>query len=198
MLCVGAVAVAAISCSDDGESAPTTTQAVVTTTSSPVRSNDGVLVLGVLLPTTGPGATLSGEGMVDAVEQATEQINHAGGVIGSEVKLIKADEGATAASAAIGFDSLITRGVDAIIGPASSIVALSDLDVPVSAGVLTRSPTASAWRLTTTPTTDCSSGRSRVIRCKWLQWPTSGRAPVRPRSRSAIWTIPTAANSPKR
>ena len=89
MLCVGAVAVAAISCSDDDESAPTTTQAVVTTTSPPARSNDGVLVLGVLLPTTGPGATLFGEGMVDAVELATEQINHAGGVIGSEVTLIE-------------------------------------------------------------------------------------------------------------
>ncbi len=67
--------------------------------------------------------------------------------IGSEVKLINADEGATAASAAIGFDSLITGGVDAIIGPASSIVALSDLDAPVSAGVLTCSPTATALAL---------------------------------------------------
>jgi branched-chain amino acid transport system substrate-binding protein len=147
LLCVGAVAVAAISCSDDDETAPTTTQAVVTTTSPPARSNDGVLVLGVLLPTTGPGATLFGEGMVDAVEQATEQINHAGGVNGSELRLVNADEGATAASAAIGFDSLITGGVDAIIGPASSIVALSDLDAPVSAGVLTCSPTASALAL---------------------------------------------------
>ena len=106
---------AAISCSNDGDSAPTTTQVVVTTTSSPARSNDGVLKLGVLLPTTGPGATLFGEGMVDAVQVATEQINHAGGVFGSDVKLIHVDEGATAASAAIGFDSLITGGVDAII-----------------------------------------------------------------------------------
>ena len=138
---------AAISCSDDDDSAPTTTQAVVTTTSSPARANDGVLVLGVLLPTTGPGATLFGEGMVDAVHLATEQINDAGGVIGSDVTLIDADEGATAASAAIGLDSLITGGVDAIIGPASSIVALSDLDAPVSAGILTCSPTATALAL---------------------------------------------------
>ncbi len=106
-----------------------------------------MLVLGVLLPTTGPGATLFGEGMVDAVHLATEQINDAGGVIGSEVTLIEADEGATAASAAIGLDSLITGGVDAIIGPASSIVALSDLDVPVAAGILTCSPTATALAL---------------------------------------------------
>ena len=104
-------------------------------------------MLGVLLPTTGPGATLFGEGMVDAVEIATEQINAAGGVIGSDVMLINADEGATAASAAIGLDSLITGGVSTIIGPASSIVALSDLDAPVAAGIVTCSPTASALAL---------------------------------------------------
>ena len=119
----------------------------MTTTSSPARSDDGVLVLGVLLPTTGPGATLFGEGMIDAVELATDEINAAGGVNGADVELIDADEGATAASAAIGFDSLITGGVDAIIGPASSIVALSDLDAPVSAGVVTCSPTATALAL---------------------------------------------------
>ena len=141
----------AISCSDDDDSAPTTTQAVVTTTSSPARSNDGVLVLGVLLPTTGPGATLFGEGMVEAVQRATDLINDAGGFKGVDVELIGADEGATAASAAIGFDALITSGVDAIIGPASSIVALGALDAPVSAGVLTCSPTATALALDNYP-----------------------------------------------
>ena len=170
----------------------------MTTTSSPARANDGVLVLGVLLPTTGPGATLFGEGMVDAVHLATEQINDAGGVIGSEVTLIEADEGATAASAAIGLDSLITGGVDAIIGPASSIVALSDLDVPVVGrhpDLLAHRHRAGARRLPRRRA--CSSARSRAIRCRWLPSPTSPSAPVRPRSRSAISTIPTVAASPQ-
>lgn len=138
---------AVVGCNSDGDSAPTTTRTIVTTTSSPARTNDGVLVLGVLLPTTGPGATLLGEGMIDAVELATDQINDAGGVNGFDVELIRADEGATAASAAIGIDSLITGGVDAIIGPASSTVALSDLDAVVSEGVLSCSPTATALAL---------------------------------------------------
>lgn len=154
-MCVGALGVAAVACSGDddsaGDSSPTTTQLVATTASSPVRPDDGVLVLGVLLPTTGPGATLFGDGMIDAVQMAVDQINVAGGVNGSDVELIDADEGATAASAAIGFDSLITSGVDAIIGPASSLVALSDLDAAVSAGVLTCSPTATALALDSYP-----------------------------------------------
>jgi branched-chain amino acid transport system substrate-binding protein len=147
LLCVGAVVAVVVGCNGDDDSAPTTTRAVVTTTSSPARPDDGVLVLGVLLPTTGPGATLFGEGMIEAIERATREINGAGGVNGADVRIVGADEGATAASAAIGFDVLITGGVDAIIGPASSIVALSDLDAPVSAGVLTCSPTATALAL---------------------------------------------------
>jgi len=143
--------VAAVACNGDDDSASTTTQTVVTTTSPPPRPDDGVLVLGVLLPTTGPGATLFGEGMIEAVQRAVDEINAAGGVNGADVDLIGADEGATAASAAIGFDILITSGVDAIIGPASSIVALGDLDAPVSAGVLTCSPTATALALDNYP-----------------------------------------------
>jgi branched-chain amino acid transport system substrate-binding protein len=146
-LCVGVVITSAVACHDDDDSSPPTTQVVVTTTTSPARDDDGILVLGVLLPTTGPGATLFGEGMINAVELARDEINDAGGVLGTDVELIGADEGATAASAAIGYDSLITRGVDAIIGPASSIVALSDLDAAVSAGVMSCSPTATALAL---------------------------------------------------
>jgi branched-chain amino acid transport system substrate-binding protein len=143
--------VTAVACNGDDDGATTTTQTVVTTTSAPPRPDDGVLVLGVLLPTTGPGATLFGEGMIEAVQLAVDEINAAGGVNGADVDLIGADEGATAASAAIGFDVLITGGVDAIVGPASSIVALGDLDAAVSAGVLTCSPTATALALDNYP-----------------------------------------------
>ena len=136
-----------VACSGDDNGAPTTTQPAVPSTTSPARTDDGVLVLGVLLPTTGPGATLFGEGMIQAVQLAQEEINDAGGVNGFDVELVRADEGATAASAAIGFDSLITDGVDAIVGPASSNVALSDLDAPVAAGIVTCSPTATALSL---------------------------------------------------
>lgn len=138
-------------CTNDGDTSPTTTEVAPTTTSSPARSDDGVLRLGVLLPTTGPGATLFGEGMINAVHLAQDEINDAGGVLGAAVELISADEGATAASAAIGFDFLINSDVDAIIGPASSIVALSDLDAAVAAGVLTCSPTATALALDNYP-----------------------------------------------
>lgn len=121
-------------------------ETTTTSTTVPVRSSDGQLAIGVLLPTTGPGAALGGP-MINAVRLAVEQINDAGGVLGLPIRLVEVDEGASVSSAAIGFDTLIAEGVDAIVGPASSLSALAELSTPVSAGVLTCSPTATAIAL---------------------------------------------------
>ncbi len=143
---IGTVAVAVAACSggDDDVVAPTST-AAVTTSTSPSRADDGQLLIGVLLPTTGPGAQL-GAPMVEAVREAVGRINAAGGVLGQEVELVEIDEGSSA-SASLAFDTILNEGVDAIIGPASSLVALSDLDIAVAAGVLTCSPSATALSL---------------------------------------------------
>ena len=124
---------------------PTATVApvsVTTTTISP-RVADGTLYIGGFLPRTGPGAALGG-GMSTAVEQAVEQINIAGGVLGQQVKLTIVDE-----SAGTGIDELLADGVDAIVGPASSTVALSQLADAVNplTGVVTCSPSATALAL---------------------------------------------------
>jgi branched-chain amino acid transport system substrate-binding protein len=89
--------------------------------------------------------------MIASIDHAIELINDAGGVGGEPVDYIVVDEGASLAAAIIGYDTLIARGVDAIVGPLSSISALGGLNRSVSAGVLNCSPSASAMSLDTYP-----------------------------------------------
>jgi branched-chain amino acid transport system substrate-binding protein len=127
----------------DGQSATTTSTIAVTTTTISPRPADGTLFIGAFLPQTGAGAALGGP-MIAAVQTAVDQINDAGGVLGRPVKLEVVDE-----SAGTGLDELLTAGVDAIVGPASSTVALSQLAnavLPVT-GVVVCSPSATALAL---------------------------------------------------
>ena len=142
----GVIGVTAAACTGgDEETAPTTN--AVTTTTVATRQSDGRLVLGVFLPRTGPGASL-GEPMFAAVQQAVEAINAAGGVLGQAVRIESVDE-----NVSNGMAQLVQRGVDAIIGPASSTVALDQLDdaVQPGTGVVTCSPSATALALDTYP-----------------------------------------------
>ena len=138
-------------CSGDDGAAPTTSVAATTTTVPPTEVGDGRLVIGILLPT---GDTTVGEPMVAAAEVAVEQINAAGGVLGVPVRAIVADEGATTATATASIQSLVARDVDAIVGPGSSVIALSSLDEIVASGTVACSPTASALALDGFPDND--------------------------------------------
>ena len=60
------------SCTDDGATAPTVAPATTTTTTVPERVDDGVLRVGVLLPETGPGASL-GTGLAQAVARGARR-----------------------------------------------------------------------------------------------------------------------------
>lgn len=134
-------------CSDEGSASTTTTtepKSVATTTTT--RPDDGVLVIGALLPSSGAGSEL-GRSLADAITVAISEVNAAGGVNGQRVRLITAQEGDSTASAALALQDLVQRGVDAIVGPASSITTLATLGSVVDAGVLTCSPTASALAL---------------------------------------------------
>jgi branched-chain amino acid transport system substrate-binding protein len=141
---VSALLVAA--CNGDDVAVPDTVATTTTITTEPPRTGNDRLRIGVLLPTTGPGAQL-GQPMIGAVRFAVERINEAGGVFDAPVELVEVDEGASVSSAALGFDTLMADDVDAIVGPASSLAALGALDRAVSAGVLTCSPTATSLAL---------------------------------------------------
>ncbi len=143
-LLAAAVTLALAACSGgDGQSTTTTSTIAVTTTTISPRPADGQLFIGAFLPRTGSGAALGGP-MISAVETAVAQINAPGGVLGRPVELTVVDE-----SAGTGLDELLAAGVDAIVGPASSTVALSQLGnavLPVT-GVVTCSPSATALAL---------------------------------------------------
>lgn len=142
-LVLAAVAGVTLAACTDGDDVTAPTTQPVTTTTVAERENDGRLVIGVLLPRTGAGAAL-GEPMVAAIEQAVAEINAAGGVLGQDVFIEAVDE-----NAGDGMAQLVQLGVDAIVGPASSTVALEQLDdaVQPGTGVVTCSPSATALAL---------------------------------------------------
>jgi ABC-type branched-subunit amino acid transport system substrate-binding protein len=142
----------AAACTDHSPSTPAPTTVVPSSTTTLPRGNlDGQLRIGVLLPQTGPGMPI-GLSMTAAVQMAVKEINAAGGVNGQAVSLSIADEGSTQEAAAKALDDLLNeQKVDAIVGPASSKVALALIDRIVDARVATCSPTATATALSDYP-----------------------------------------------
>ncbi len=136
-------------CTGDGPDTTPSTTEVPTTTTVPERVNDGVLSIGVFLPRTGPGAPF-GEPMIAAIEDDLEHINELGGALGQDVEHVIVDEGSGT------IEQLLDEGVDAIVGPASSAVALTSLAPAVDAntGVVVCSPMATTLLLDDYPDND--------------------------------------------
>jgi branched-chain amino acid transport system substrate-binding protein len=152
-LAVSAIAAVVLaSCTGDDTALVDDTVADTTTTTVPAReTDDGRLVIGALLPLSD---TLVGEPMAAAVQTAIDRINDAGGVLDERVQVIFADEGSSIATATASVQTLLGRDVDAIVGPASSLTALSTLDDIVTSGTVVCSPTASALSLDDFPDED--------------------------------------------
>ena len=133
---------------DSRQSVPDTTPSLDASTPStePARVSDEVLTIGVLLPQTGEGAALGIPGTT-AASLAVDEINAAGGVFGSDVRFVREDEGDTLETAQGAIDRLLEQDVDAIVGPASSLVALAYLDELMDAEIVTCSPLATAMAL---------------------------------------------------
>lgn len=143
-----ALVVAACGDDDDGEvgaddtattEAPTDDE--TTSTTAPVEVNPATdrLVIGRVLPDTGPLSFL-GPPMIVGVDLAVEDINAAGGVLGQEVELLEADEGETPQIAREGVVRMLGEGANAIVGAAASgssqefIQLLSDNSIPQCSG----------------------------------------------------------------
>jgi len=145
-----ACSVAMAACGGTTTSAPVDSEPPRTTTIAP-RMSDGILRVGLLVPRSGPGATI-GEPLVAIVEAAVRAINDNGGVNGVPVELFVEDEGGDSATALAAIDTLITGdSVDAVIGPFSSSVALSTLPTLLTANVGVCSPAATTASLTNFP-----------------------------------------------
>ena len=107
---VMSVALLGVGCSS---SSPTTASAPigssivpVPSSTAPGRVRDGVLRIGVLLPSTGAGAPI-GQSALAAVKVAVDLANGGGGVNGHPVQLFVRDEGDNASAAATGVQQLL-------------------------------------------------------------------------------------------
>ena len=108
--------------------------------------DDNVFRLGVLLPSSGAGASI-GESELAGVRVAIDLARSDGGVDGQNVELAVRDEGADAVTAGVALQQLLDANVDAIIGPGSSTVAIAIAPTIVESGVAACSPSASALAL---------------------------------------------------
>jgi branched-chain amino acid transport system substrate-binding protein len=115
-------------------------------TTPTVAVDDGVLTIGLLIPLSGDGALL-GRSIREGVSLAIADVNAAGGVQGSPVRLAVREEGQSNTETQSAIEKLQESGVDAIIGPISSVVALTSLDQIVDRDLVACSPTATAQAL---------------------------------------------------
>jgi ABC-type branched-subunit amino acid transport system substrate-binding protein len=116
------------------------------------KGADGKLLIGGYLPLTGSLASL-GPPEVAGVELAVQDMNKAGGVLGKDVTFINGDSSDTTKPevGAATIKKQLDKGVDVIIGAASSSVTLNTLDEVTGAGVLQISPANTSPDLTTFP-----------------------------------------------
>ncbi len=113
------------------------------------REGDGVLKIGSIMPETGSLAFL-GAPEFAGLEYAIAEINAAGGVLGKPVEYSKGDSGDTSTdTATVTATRLLGEGVDAMVGPASSGVALTIIDQISAAGVTLFSPANTSPALST-------------------------------------------------
>lgn len=137
----GAVALVLTACSsssDDGGSGGDETAA----------GDAGPLIIGTLLPQTGTLAYL-GPPEIAGVDLAVQEINDAGGVLGSDVEVIHADSSDAdhAEVATQSVTDLISQDVQVIVGAASSSVTLNVVDDITGAEIVQISPANTATSL---------------------------------------------------
>lgn len=133
---VATLALAACASSGDDDKTPASGAPA-----SSAPSAEGALKIGTLLPLTGSLAFL-GPPEVAGVHLAVQEINDAGGLFGSPVEVIDTDSSDTKSPqiAAQSVAGLISDGVGAIVGAASSSVSLNVVDDIAAAEIVQISP----------------------------------------------------------
>ena len=185
VLTTGLFAVVATSCGTPSASSPDLTVNLPTTTVGVQQSGDGVVRIAAFLPSTGPGAQI-GTPMNDAVRLAVSDINAAGGVLGGPIEVDFVDE-----STSNDLDIVLQSDVDAIVGPASSLNALSMLNSSVESGCCRVHRRQQRYCSTDFQMRISSFARLAVTACKWRHLPGRLPEPVAAHSRSCISTTPT-------
>jgi branched-chain amino acid transport system substrate-binding protein len=119
----------------------------------PAPGNDVTAKLGLVYSATGELAAF-GKPVHDAVVQAVEEINAAGGMGGQKLELVAVDDGSEPARARDAMEKLITSSKPiAIIGPTSSSATRLTADVAQKHGVVQITPTGHDVDLASLPNT---------------------------------------------
>jgi ABC-type branched-subunit amino acid transport system substrate-binding protein len=119
------------------------------TASAATCEADGILKLGTILPQTG-NLSFLGPSMFAGVQLGVDEVNAAGGVLGKPIELFNGDSGDTTTNIAVTTaDEHLQRGVDAVVGAASSGVSLTFIDKVTGADVMQFSPANTSPAFTT-------------------------------------------------
>ena len=119
---------------------------------APAESGDsasgGPILLGTISPNTGNLAAY-GIAIMNGVNLAVEEINAAGGVLGSQIQVINADDQGDPTECMNAFNSLVSQGVGLIIGSVTSSCTSAITDSANEEEVVLTSPSSTADSITT-------------------------------------------------
>ena len=111
-------------------------------------SSGDVITIGTISPNTGSLATY-GTAVTTAVDLAVEQINAAGGINGSQIKIVNADDQFDPTECLNAFNSLVSQGIGLIIGSVTSGCTSAITDAADEEQVCLLTPSATADSITT-------------------------------------------------
>lgn len=119
---------------------------------APAESGDsasgGPILLGTISPNTGNLAAY-GTAIMNGVNLAVEEINADGGVLGSQIQVINADDQGDPTECMNAFNSLVSQGVGLIIGSVTSSCTSAITDSANEEEVVLTSPSSTADSITT-------------------------------------------------
>nr|MDQ2705285.1 ABC transporter substrate-binding protein [Pseudomonadota bacterium] len=105
------------------------------------------ITVGLVAPLTGPVAAY-GDQVRNGAQTAVDVINEAGGILGEKVVLQVVDDAGDPKQGVSSANLLVGEGVQYVVGPVTSGVAIPASDVFAENGVLMVTPTATAPDLT--------------------------------------------------
>ena len=118
---------------------------------APAESGDSAsdpILLGTISPNTGNLAAY-GTAIVNGVNLAVEEINAAGGVLGSQIQVVNADDQGDPTECMNAFNSLVSQGVGLIVGSCTSSCTSAITDSANEEEVCLTSPSSTADSITT-------------------------------------------------
>lgn len=113
----------------------------------PTPSFTGSIKIGVAAPYTGDTAD-GGIQILQGAQLAADEVNHAGGLMGKKIEIVRADDAASPSKAEAVAKKLIADGVVAVVGHKDSGVSIPASAVYHAAGIVQITPTSSNPALT--------------------------------------------------